>query len=121
MQNVALNAVASQNFAITLDDQACEFSLYQRGYDGAAALYLDLIANGSPILTGRLVRSYGAIPDTRAPLLLTGRRYLGFAGDLVMIDTQALATGVTEDPQPGGLGARWQLLYLEPADLESLQ
>lgn len=121
MQGVPLNAVASQNFAITLDNQACQFSLYQRGYNDAAAMYLDLIANGVSILTGRIVRSYGAIPDTRAPLMLTGRRYLGFAGDLVMIDTQALATNVTQDPQPSGLGARWQLLYLAPADLETLQ
>ena len=121
MQAIPLSAVPSQNFAITLNGQACQFSLYQRGYNRAAAMYLDLIANGTQILTGRIVRSYGAIPATRAPLMLTGRRYLGFVGDLVMIDTQAAAMNVTEDPQPSGLGARWQLLYLEAADLETLQ
>jgi hypothetical protein len=121
MQAVPLTAVASQNFAATLGNQACQLSLYQRGYNGAAEMYLDLIANGAQILTGRIVRSYGAIPATRAPLMLTGRRYLGFAGDLVMIDTQATVANLTEDPQPAGLGARWQLLYLEVAELEALQ
>ena len=121
MQAIPLTAVASQNFAITLGNQACQVSLYQRGYNGAAAMYLDLVSNGAQILTGRIVRSYGAVPDTRAPLMLTGRRYLGFAGDLVMIDTQASLTNQTEDPQPSGLGTRWQLLYLEVADLETLQ
>lgn len=121
MLTIPLTAVASQNFAIALDNQACQFSLYQRGYDADTAMYLDLIANGVQVLTGRIVRSYGVIPNTRAPFLLTGRRYLGFAGDLVMIDTQALAADSTEDPQADGLGSRWQLLYLEPTDLETLQ
>ena len=38
--------------------------------------------------------------------------YLGFSGDLVWVDTMG-----TDDPIYTGLGTRFQLAYLEPADL----
>jgi len=117
MLPVPLAAVASQTLSVALAGQACELALYQRGAGAAAALYLDLTANGSAILTGRRVRAYGGLPATRAAFMLSGRRYLGFSGDLVFLDTQASHSQPTEDPQPSGLGARWQLLYLSAADL----
>jgi hypothetical protein len=114
-----LAAVPSQNFAVALDGQAVSISVYQLGAALAAALYMDLISNGSPIFTARICRGYGALPDTTAPFMLSGAHYLGFEGDFVWLDTQASSTVPTEDPQYLGLGGRWQLLYLEQADLET--
>jgi hypothetical protein len=118
MQTIALTAVPSQNLSVTLDGQAAQINIYQLGVNGAAALYLDLISDGNPILTGRIIRSYGSQPNTRAPFMMVGRRYQPFTGDLLFVDTQASATNPTEDPQPSGLGARWQLLYFSESDLQ---
>ena len=118
MQTIPLSAVPSQNLAITLDGQAAQISLYQRGTNGAANMYLDLIVNGNPILTGRIVRAYGGLPNTRAAFMMVGRRYQPFVGDLLFVDTQATESNPTQDPQPSGLGARWQLLYLSESDLQ---
>ena len=118
MQTVPLAAVPSQNLSIALGGQAVQMSLYQRGTNGAAALYLDLIANNAPILTGRIVRSYGGQPNTRAAFMMVGRRYQPFVGDLLFIDTQASESNPTQDPQPSGLDARWQLLYFSESDLQ---
>lgn len=117
MQIVPLAAVPSQTFAAVLGGQAVQFALYLLGAGAAAALYLDVIANGNTIFTAREARAYGGIPSTAAPFMLSGRRYLGFEGDLVFIDTQAGPTVPTEDPEPSGLGTRWQLMYFSEADL----
>lgn len=117
MQGIPLSPVPSQNLNITLGGQAVQLSLYQRGFEAAANMYLDLIANGVQILKGRLVRAYGGLPDTRAAFMLVGRHYLPFLGDLLFVDTQATTTNPTQDPQPTGLGTRWQLLYFAPSDL----
>ena len=112
-----LAAVPSQTFSAALDGQAVSFSRSPLGVGAAAALFLDLASNGVPILTARQCRAYGGLPNTRARFMLTGRRYLGFPGDLVFLDTQATATNPTQDPQASGLGARWQLMYFTAADL----
>jgi hypothetical protein len=117
MQGIPLSAVPSQNLAVTLGSQAVQLSLYQRGFKAAANMYLDLICNGAQILTGRLVRAYGGLPQTRAAFMLVGRHYLPFLGDLLFVDTQATDTNPTLDPQPSGLGTRWQLLYYAPGDI----
>lgn len=118
MQEIPLSTEAAQNLSIALEGQAVEINLYQRGTNSAAQMYLDLIANGNQILTGRIVRAYGGQADTRPAFMMVGRRYEPFSGDLLFIDTQASATNPTQDPQPAGLGARWQLLYYSEADLE---
>jgi len=119
MQVVPLAAVPSQTFAAVLGGQAVQFALYLLGAGAAAALYLDVISNNTPIFTAREVRAYGALPDTVAPFMLSGRHYLGFEGDLLFLDTQAGPNVPTADPVPAGLGTRWQLLYFSPADLEA--
>jgi hypothetical protein len=118
MQIVPLAAVPSQNLAITLGGQAVQLALYLLGTGLAAALYLDLISNGTPIFSARVARAYGAQPATAAPFMLAGRHYEGFQGDLLFLDTQASAMVPTLDPLPVGLGSRWQLLYFALADLQ---
>ena len=118
MQVVPLAAVPSQNFAINLAGQAVAISLYLLGAGAAAALYMDLLLNGSPVFTARAARAYGGLPNTVARFMLDSKHYLGFLGDLIFIDTQASPTVPTEDPMPSGLGTRWQLLYVSESDLE---
>lgn len=118
MQTIPLPAEPSVNLSIALGGQAVQINLYQRGTNGAAQMYLDLIANGIQILTGRVVRAYGGLAATQPAFMMVGRRYQPFVGDLLFVDTQASATNPTQDPQPSGLGARWQLLYLSESDLE---
>lgn len=119
MQVVPLAPVPSQNFAVALAGQAVAISLYLLGAGAAAALYMDLTLNGSPIFTGRAARAYGGLPNTVARFMLASKHYLGFAGDLLFIDTQASPTVPTADPLPSGLGSRWQLLYFSEADLQA--
>lgn len=119
MQVLPLAAVPSQTFSAALNGQAVNFSLYQLGVGEAATMFLDVIANGAQILSCRQCRAYGGLPQTRARFMMVGRRYLGFQGDLLFIDTQATAANPTEDPQYQGLGARWQFMYFSPADLAS--
>lgn len=119
MQILPLAAVPSQTFSAALSNQAVNFAVYQLGVKAAARVYMDLTSNGVSILSCRQCRAYGGLPDTRARFMLVGRRYLGFLGDLLWLDTQASATTPTEDPRPSGLGTRWQLMYYTPADLEA--
>jgi len=119
MQVVPLAAVPSQNFAINLAGQAVAISLYLLGAGAAAALYMDLLLNGSPVFSARAVRSFGGLPNTVARFMLADKHYLGFLGDLLFIDTQASPTVPTADPLPSGLGARWRLLYFSEADLQA--
>lgn len=119
MQIVPLAPVPSQQFSAVLGGQAVNFALYLLGAGAAAALYLDLFANGGPIFTAREARAYGALPNTVAPFMLAGRHYLGFQGDLLFLDTQAGPNVPTLDPVPSGLGARWQLMYFSQADLHA--
>lgn len=117
MQVIPLSAVASQTLSIALGGQAVQIALYQLGAGGAAAIYMDLISNGATIFTTRKTKAYGNLPNTRAPFMLTGRRYLGFQGDFFFTDTQASATNPAQPPQASGLGTRWTLTYVSPSDL----
>jgi len=118
MQTLPLAAVPSQNFGAALDGQAVSVNLYQLGVGAAAALYMDLTANGEVIFSARTCRSYAALPGNAAPFMLSAAHYLGFEGDFLFLDTQASPTVPVADPQFAGLGTRWQLLYLSQADLQ---
>ena len=138
MLEVPLIAAPSQTLSIVLDGHACQIAVYQLGTpqrpglpqfeltaddvyvtadsllygaDGGAQqgythLYLDLLLDGEPIVTTRICSN-----TTR---LLQDAGYLGFVGDFTFVDTQG-----DDDPQYSGLGARWQLIYLEASDLAS--
>lgn len=111
-----IGAVPAQTFQTVLSGQNCSFSLYTRtGYDFNdltlntvnTNLYMDLTVNGVSITTGAI-----CLNEKR---LLINRQYFGFIGDLMFVDTQG-----TEDPQYAGLGTRWQLVYVEAADLAAI-
>jgi hypothetical protein len=57
----------------------------------------------SPILSGVLCENVNR---------LVRNSYFGFLGDLAFLDNQG-----TSDPFYTGLGTRYSLIYLEPADL----
>jgi hypothetical protein len=86
-------------YPILLAGQNCQINVYQK----TTGLYLDLSINDAPVKVGIICRDR---------VLLIRQVYLGFIGDLSFFDTQG-----TEDPYYTGLGARWQLVYLESSDL----
>lgn len=118
MITVPLAAVPSQDFSITLGGQNVVIALYVLGAQAAARMYMDLTSNGEPIFSGRIVRAFSGLPQNAPPFMTVGARYLGFIGDFLYVDTQATPTNPGADPLPAGLGTRWQLLYMELADLE---
>lgn len=115
MQVVPLTAVPSQLVAAVLNGQSVSISVYQLGFPPIAILYMDLVSNGTKIVTGRQCRSFGGSTTEAAPFLLLSGQYWGFEGDFLFIDTEG-----DEDPQYSGLGSRWQLLYYSPTDLAGL-
>lgn len=99
MQIIPLAAVAAQTLKVVLGQQNCVLNVYQK----STGMYLDVTLEGEVILTGVLARDR---------VRCIRQAYLGFVGDLAFMDTQG-----TEDPVYSGLGSRWVLMYLEPADL----
>lgn len=100
MLTVPLNAVPSQKLNVTLAGQPCQISLHTL-LDGA--IYMDVSLNGTVIAQG--VRCLNNNKIIRAA-------YMGFVGDFIVTDTQG-----SDDPTYDGLGVRYQLIYLEAADL----
>lgn len=99
MRVIPLQAVPSQRITVLLANQNCQIKVYQK----TTGVYLDLYINDAPIVTGVVCRDRVA---------LVRDSYLGFVGDLSFFDTQGVA-----DPEYGGIGARYQLVYLEASDL----
>ena len=96
---VPTQPVPSQNFSVTLDGQQVTINLAQTDY----GLFASILLTNVPLVTGVLCLNQE--PLVQEP-------YLGFSGELVWVDTQG-----TDAPVYTGLGTRWQLAYLEPADL----
>lgn len=99
MQTVPLQAVPNQTLQVQLGTQACSLNIYQQAY----GLYVDLYVNNVLIIAGVIAENLNRIVRSV---------YLGFVGDFAFVDTQG-----STDPVYTGLGDRYQLLYLEPADL----
>jgi len=99
MQIIPLAAVAAQTLKVVLGQQNCVLNVYQK----STGMYLDVTLEGQVILTGVLGRDR---------VRCVRQAYLGFIGDLAFMDTQG-----SNDPEYAGLGSRWVLMYLEPADL----
>lgn len=99
MQIIPLQAVPKQSVLVVLEDQNCQINVYQTFY----GVFFDLYVDGALVLAG-------AIAQNLNPIVRTG--YLGFSGDLAFIDNQG-----SEDPVYTGLGSRFSLAYLSPADL----
>ena len=96
---VPLNPVASQTLNMVLDQQPVQIAVYQK----RTGLYFDLLLNGVAVVTTVLCQNI-----TRLAI----QTYSGFIGDFAFFDTQG-------DTPPAylGLGARYQLLYLQASDL----
>lgn len=99
MQVIPLSAVPSQALSVLLAGQNCQIKVYQK----TTGLYLDFSMNDAPVKSGVLCLDR---------VQLIRHAYLGFIGDLTFFDTQGVS-----DPAYTGLGSRWQLAYLEAADL----
>ncbi len=99
MQTIPLQPVPSQDIQVTLDGQLCTLSIYVKNQ----CMFFNASVNGSPI-------AYAIQAVNLVHLVPTA--YLGFTGVLVFYDTQG-----SDDPVYTGLGSRWQLLYLDQADL----
>lgn len=98
---IPLAPVPSQTLGIVLGGQNCALAVFQRD----DTIFLSLVADGTSILTTKACRT-----DVR---LLLSTPYLGFVGDLVVVDTQNRG----EQPSFEGLGTRWVLLYLSADDV----
>lgn len=96
---IPLQPIPNQSLTVTLNGQSTLLAVYQKG----SFIYVDITTNGIAVRQCRMAHD-------RA--LLVRYAYLGFLGDLAFIDMQ----GKT-DPFYTGLGSRYQLVYLSPADL----
>jgi len=102
MMQIPLRAVPSQTLNILLGGQSCTINVYQKTH----GLYLDLLLAGVAICTTVLCHDR---------VKLVRGTYQGFVGDLSFVDTMG-----TNDPYYTGLGTRYQLVYLDTADLTSM-
>ncbi|MGK0705117.1 phage baseplate plug family protein [Yokenella regensburgei] len=98
MRTISLEPKKSQAISIELASQQCLIRLVQR----ESFIYMDLTLNGVAILQG--------VPCLYGNKMIR-YKYLGFAGDLVFLDSQG-----EEDPHYDGLGGRFQLFYMEESD-----
>jgi hypothetical protein len=101
--------------AITMDsgtvtiDQGPTYST--TALQGDPALYMDLIVNGQQVLNAKLAQNL-------IPMLLSAG-YYDVQGDFVFVDTHALANPLAgTNPVYTGLGSQYQMIYLEPEDLQ---
>jgi hypothetical protein len=100
MLTIPLSPVPSQTLSTILAGQDARIAVYTEN----TGLYFDVSLGSTVIKTAVRMRD-GA-------RLLQDTQYAGFVGDFVCVDTQGEL-----DPDYPGLGGRFQLVYLEAADL----
>jgi hypothetical protein len=103
MINVPLASLPSQVLSIALGGQSCRLKVYARSTGMFIDVYVDdaLILGGAPLRNGTLV-----FRDA----------YLGFVGDLMVLDTTGTSDPFYSASAPS-IGDRFVLIYLEAADL----
>lgn len=94
MQRIPIIAEPNQIFSITLGGQQCRIQVRQL----TTGVYLDLWVGSAKVLSTSVCRDR---------VRLIRYEYIGFTGNLAFIDTQ----GAT-DPEYGGFGTRYQLVYI---------
>ena len=99
MQLIPIQATPNQAVTVTLAGQSCQIDLYANLY----GLFADLYIANQLVVAGTLVQDRN---------LLVRSTYLGFVGDLCVIDTQG-----TSDPTYDALGTRYRLAYIEADEL----
>jgi hypothetical protein len=77
-----------------------QIAIYQTDY----GLFMDVAVAGAPIVSGVICQNLNPI---------VRESYSGFVGELAWYDT----SGAGDDPVYTGIGAQYQLVYLEAADL----
>lgn len=102
MQIIPLQAIPNQTFQVLVGNQACIITLVQTQYE----LMMTLYVGNSLIVASVICQNMNRIVRDL---------YLGFDGDFVFFDTQGGTN--PQDPVYTGLGARYQLVWLSPADL----
>lgn len=103
MLQIALAAQPSQIVRTILGDQNCVIKIYTRNDH----LFVDVAAGGVDLVNGVLAHNID-------PLIC--RNYLGFAGNLIFVDTQG-----ADDPAWDELGTRYKLLYLTADEYDIFQ
>jgi hypothetical protein len=99
MKIIPIQATPAQSLSVVLAGQNCQINLYQK----STGVFLDLYVSNSPIITATICLD---------SVLLVRETYLGFIGDLAMVDLQG-----SNDPDFTGFGTRYVLVYVEAADL----
>lgn len=100
-QVIPLSAVPNQIEAVPLDGQTVIIQVNQR----STGLYMSVFMNGEPIILSVICENENRI---------VRNAYLGFPGDFFFTDQQG-----TNDPDYTGLGDRFQLIYIEEAEIEA--
>jgi hypothetical protein len=103
---VPVQAIPNQTLQVQLSGQACVLNIYQLAY----GLFMDVYVGNSLIVASVICENLNRIVRDL---------YLGFVGDFVFVDTQGGSN--PQDPIYTGLGARYQLVYLEASDLPTGQ
>lgn len=99
---VPTRPVPNQTFHVLLGGQDCTLNIYQR----TTGLFMDVLVGGVQIIGGVVCQNLNRIVRSL---------YLGFIGDLAWVDLQG-----NLDPNFTGLGFRWFLVYLSPAEVPPL-
>lgn len=99
---IPLQAIPNQAVTVQLNGQDCQINVYEKYF----GLFLDLYVSNVLIIGGCICENANRIVRSA---------YLGFQGDLGFYDFQG-----TNNPSYQGLGGRYQLVYLAPADLIAL-
>lgn len=106
MQEIPLRATGNQTLQVVLEDQNCSLRLYTRSLsDGVETLFCDLSIDQDPVFY-----SCPCLDGLPMPLYA----WLGMTGQLVFIDMEG-----DEAPHWSGLGSRWKLLYMSPAEADA--
>lgn len=98
MQQIPVQPVPSQQLQCVLNNQNVELSIYQNGQ----GMFVDITSNSQVVST--CIIALNGVP-------LNPFSYSTFLGNLLFIDTQGVS-----DPFYSGLGTRFQLIYLDPAE-----
>jgi len=101
MLEISLKPLKAQRLSVTLNGQNCEIRLYQR----STGFYIDLTADGNPVLQGVICLNCNKI---------VRYSYLPFSGELFFADLAG-----SSDPVWDGLGERFKLYYLAPEEIET--
>lgn len=106
MQEIPLRATGNQTLQVVLEGQNCSLRLYTRNLsDGVETLFCDLSIDQEPVF-------YGCPCLDGLPMPLYA--WLGMTGQLVFVDMEG-----DEAPRWSGLGSRWKLLYMSPAEADA--